>query len=477
MDLPPCTIILFGATGDLTRQKLIPALYHLHKQMDSRTRIVLIGRKKYTTKNIVAEYRKQLKAKSGWETFAKRLSYYRLEFHDGSAYDLLKKEIAEFPEQRIFYLATPQGAFPIIIEHLNRTGLARKIPEHRVVFEKPFGSDLRSARNLNKEISRLFTEEQIYRVDHYLGKSFVQQILTLRFANPLFEYNWSREFIDNVQIVVSEISGIGTRGEYYDKAGAIRDMIQNHMLQLLALVAMEPPKSLSSEDIRNAKSAVLKDVQHQSRRELSQTLIVGQYDKGNGIPAYRSEPGINAESVTETYACVRLNVKNRRWKGVPFYLRTGKAMQHHYAEVAITMKRGPWLNIPNPSGNVDQNILIIRIQPDEGLRIGINLADNTGKTVVTPHVIDFVHETEAGTNTPEAYELLLSDIMLGDQTLFARWDFVEESWKIVDNLREGILKIHPYVAGTHGPDAALELLKKDGKDWVGDQTLKPRKKQ
>jgi len=478
MKLPPCAILLFGATGDLAKQKLIPALFAMHTRGDlpQATRIIAIGRKDLDDAAIRKEYRGAIKKAPGWEGFAKRIAYHQLEFHDPTAYDKLLTRVRALPasirDNRLFYLATPQDAFPLIITQLARTKLGERSPKtgwHRVVFEKPFGSDLATATALNNAVGKLFDETQVYRIDHYLGKSFVQEILAIRFANPMFDNLWNRNYVDNVQIVVCETGGVGTRGGYYDHSGAIRDMVQNHLLQLLSLVAMEAPTRSSAEEIRHEKAKALRSIEPKRGRE---QVVTGQYRAGKTvigkIPDYVAEKGIAKSSQTETYTAIRLFVHNHRWTGVPFYLRTGKALAHRYAEIAITFKQGPCV-LFSENGCPESNVLVIRIQPDEGLKIRFNLADGA-TDAVRVHEMDFSHKAQTF-NTPEAYELLLGEAFKGDQTLFTGWEFLQESWRITDALRAMMTKPESYKAGTHGPDAALQLLRQDGRDWVGNQQI------
>ena len=478
----PCTVLLFGATGDLARQKLIPALYAMHRRgaLPKATRIIAIGRKDHTDASIRAEY--AIRAK-GWSGFAKRITYHQLEFHDAAAYDALAARVATLPkgirDHRLFYLATPQTAFPDIITHLARTRLGQRRPRdgwHRVVFEKPFGSDADSAAALNGIVTRLFDEGQVFRIDHYLAKSFVQEILTIRFANPVFDHLWNRNFIDNVQIVVSETAGVGTRGGYYDNAGAIRDVVQNHLLQLLALVTMEPPTRATADEIGHEKSKVLRAINPGRGQD---EVVTGQYLAGRTadgrVPDYQRERSVVPGSSTETYAAARLFVRNHRWAEVPFYLRTGKALKHRYAEIAITFKRGPCV-LFHERGCPPSNVLVIRIQPDEGLKLQFNLAadDLSDYAGVETRTMDFCHETH-GFNTPQAYETLFDDIMAGDRSLFTGWDFLKESWRITDALRAMAPKApEEYGAGTHGPPGALRLVTADGRDWVGNAAIARR---
>ena len=464
--LPPCTIILFGGTGDLTRKKLIPALYRLHvkSELDRDTRIITIGRQDLTKKKILAEYKKDIPKdiykKSSWNGFSRRVQYHRLEFSDDDAYNSLASRVQKLPkkarDKRIFYLATPQTSFGTIVEHLNRAHLADRHPRkgwHRVVIEKPFGSDLKSARELNKEVTRLFSEDQIYRIDHYIGKNFVQEILAIRFANPLFENQWNARHIESIQIGISEDMSVGTRGGYYDRAGAIRDMLQNHLMQLLTLTAMEPPKT--KDQIRDEKSKVLRNVIRKGPVALKKDLVVGQYTKGKNIRDYTKEKHVSPTSTTETYVALQLQLRNSRWKGVPFYLWTGKALNSRYAEISIRFKPGSWFKFNNRE--LKDNIMSIRIQPEEGLRFRINLFQ--GDDSVEPVLLDFTRPAQAGINSTEAYELLIGEIMEGNQTLFTRWDFVEESWRITDAIRRAKVPLHKYKAGTKGPFAALRLMR------------------
>ncbi len=468
---PPCTLIIFGATGDLAKKKLAPALYRLHVRgaLHPATRIFAIGRREYTDARIRAELKEHVEDARSWAAFSRRISYHRLEFEDDEAYAALgarlAKESAAARDRRIFYLATPQEAFPVIVGKLSASRLARRGPAkgwHRIVFEKPFGSDLASASALNACIARLYDEKQVYHIDHYLGKGFVQEIFAIRFANPVLEHIWSREHIDNVQITIAETEGVGERAGYYDRSGATRDMVQNHILQLLALTAMEPPPGTGAETMREEKTRVLRAIDGAKAR-----LVTGQYAAGKGMPAYRKEAGVGKGSETETFVVAKLLVDNDRWEGVPFYVRTGKALMHKYAQIAITFKQGSCTLFQNRCP--ETNVLVIRIQPDEGIKLRINLAE--GQTDgVSPCEMSFLHEAH-GFNTPEAYEVLLQECMLGDQMLFTDWGFVRESWRIVDAMRAKAGKPVSYAPGSHGPKEALALIKKDGRDWVGNSEI------
>lgn len=454
--MEPCSIVIFGATGDLAHNKLIPALFELHKKdaLHERTEIFCLGRRRdYDAKKLCEEYRKHVKG-SGWNDFCKRIQYHLLEFDDMHEYETLNEKLEKY-HNRLFYLATPQNAFGTIVEHMGESNLARRHPErgwHRVVFEKPFGSDLKSATELNEKITRLFKEDQIYRIDHYVAKSFVQEILVLRFANPVFRSVWDNSHITRVQITSAEDKGVGSRAEYYDSAGVMRDMIQNHLLQLLSLIAMDMPKSLDAADIRDAKTAVLDAI----RDVDSGNLVLGQYQ------GY--EKDIGKESSTETYAAVKLEVDNKRWKGVPFYLASGKKLDGKYAEIMVEFSTKDCPLFQNPMKMCGENKLVIRIQPLEGVEFHFNLAENARDAVVEPHVMEYVHET-IGHNTPEAYEYLLAEAIRGDQTLFTRWDFVRRAWEITDNLRKNKKEVLAYEPGTPGPMAALRMLSYSHRHW------------
>jgi glucose-6-phosphate 1-dehydrogenase len=471
MGVPECTIILFGATGDLAKKKLFPALADMHARgtLPKATRIVAIGRRQYTTRTFLDDVKASCPRCEQWSSFQKRVQYQRLEFHDPGAYEELGKLLEKCPANRLFYLATPQDVFGTIIERLGNAGIAKRAPKgawHRVVFEKPFGSDLASAQQLNTTVAKLFAEEQIYRIDHYLGKGLVQEVFALRFANPIFEHLWNNRFIDNVQIVISETGGVGTRGGYYDNAGAIRDMVQNHMLQLLSLIAMERPSAHTAASIKEEKVKVLRTIAPDHIK-----LVRGQYGAGvaggKKVRPYLEEEGVRKGSDTETFAAARIEIANTRWEGVPFYLRTGKALKHQYAQIAVTFQQGPCDLFVH--GCPETNILVIRIQPDEGIKLRFNLAEQQ-QLAVRPREMTFCHNT-TGFNTPQAYELLLAECMQGDQTLFTDWAFLEQAWRIADGMRSGAPRNETYPAGSHGPAGALELVTREGRDWIGNSEL------
>jgi glucose-6-phosphate 1-dehydrogenase len=474
--LPETAFIIFGATGDLTKRKLIPALYRLHcnGKLHPKSTILAIGRREYDDSDIRKELKEFIKDTKQWDAFSKRISYHKLEFHDPTAYDALARKLSK-AQNRLFYLATGPASFPLISKHLHRTGIAQKKPQrgwHRVAFEKPFGSDLKSARELNREIMRIFEERQVYRIDHYLGKDLVQNILVLRFTNAIFEKLWSKEYIDNIQIVILESVGVGSRGGYYEHAGALRDMVQSHLLQMLALSTMEIPKSLDPDHIRNRKVEMLRKIKLQPLNQVTKNMVIGQYTKGKmdgkEVPSYTDEKDVPKDSKTETFVAVKLEADSKRWEGVPFYLRTGKALMHHYAEIVITFKQMDCRIFCGSDGKLAENKLVIRIQPDEGVKLQFNIKAQATDELAVPYTMDYSYMPEFGMNTSEAYERLLSDIMTGDQTLFTRWDEVEQAWRITDHLRKAKPKLLSYPAGSHGPHEALEMLKKENRDWYGD---------
>lgn len=476
MTLPACAFVIFGATGDLAKRKLIPALYKLHQagKLDPQTRIIAIGRKDFDDIGIRQELGVFI-SDAGYAEFSQRIVYHKLEFHEDLAYQFLKKRLADTKLKiKIFYMATAPDAFPIIIDKLHKFKIARRElsrTTERLVFEKPFGHDLKSAQELNKRITKLFNERQIFRIDHYLGKEFVQNILALRFTNPMFENLWSGKYIDYVQIVVTETHGVDERGGYYDSSGAMRDMIQNHLLQLLALTTMNVPKSLDADAIRDQKVKALRTIKLDKKTK----LVLGQYTagtiEGQQVPGYRQEKGVSPDSKTETFAAMRLELNNPRWKGVPFYLRTGKRLIHGYAQIVIGFKQTNCKLFCGVNGTLAQNELVIRIQPDEGVELQFNLKEAGEDHTTIPLTMEYVREAELNTNSTQAYERLLGDIMRSDQTLFTRWDEVFEAWRLVDGLKSIKTPLQFYEAGTHGPNAALTLIKKDGHDWFGNKPL------
>ncbi len=489
----PCSIIIFGASGDLTARKLIPALYHLckEKQMPPDYRIIGLARTEKTDASWRGELRKELDQYSRtkpvddqvWQEFSQHVFYCPGDLTAAAAYDAVKKRLtssASEPASRnlLFYLATSPSRFGQAVEQLHEAGLLHKNGGEgwqRVVVEKPFGHDLESARQLNRELARFAREQQVFRIDHYLGKETVQNILMFRFSNAIFERLWNRETIDHVQITVSEKLGVGERGAYYEEAGALRDMVQNHLLQVLSLVAMEPPVTLEAESIRDEKVKLLKSIRLLSPEDVARQVVRGQYVAGTvdgkPRPAYRQEPKVKPDSNVETYVALKLFIDNWRWSGVPFYLRTGKNLPLSASEVRVQFRQTPHVLFAAQCGpKLDANALVLRLQPNEGISLRFNGKVPGTNLIVRPVRMHFSYNTEFGAYTPEAYERLLLEAMAGDATLFIRRDEVETAWRIVDSIRAGwaakpLSEGEFYASGTWGPAAADGLLGRNGHAW------------
>ncbi|HZL42395.1 MAG TPA: glucose-6-phosphate dehydrogenase [Verrucomicrobiae bacterium] len=488
----PCSIVIFGASGDLTARKLIPALYHLftERQMPPVFRVIGFARREKTDDSWRQELRAALEQYSRtkpiddavWNEFAKNLSYCQGDITDTSAYGRLEEKLTSFGEaplreNLLFYLATSPSQFGQVIENVHRADLLQKNGSgwQRIVVEKPFGHDLNSARALNNELTRFAHEQQVFRIDHYLGKETVQNILMFRFCNSIFERLWSRDSVDHVQITVSEKQGVGQRGGYYEEAGALRDMVQNHMLQVLALVTMEPPVSIEPESIRDEKVKLLKSIRRIRPQDVPRQVVRGQYFAGiidgKPQPGYRQEPKVKPDSNVETYVALKLLIDNWRWSGVPFYLRTGKCLPQSASEVRVQFRPTPHVLFAAQCGeHIDENAIALRLQPDEGIYLRFN-GKVPGTTLgIRPVRMNFSYDAEFGAYTPEAYERLLLEAMIGDATLFIRRDEVETAWDIVDSMRAG-WKDQPlsnrefYAAGTWGPVAADDLLARNGHAW------------
>jgi glucose-6-phosphate 1-dehydrogenase len=495
----PCSIVIFGASGDLTSRKLIPALYHLYKekQIPAECQIIGFARRPKTDEAWRAELRQALDQFSRtkpvdekiWAEFSKNIHYCEGEFSDLEAYKKLEKLLSSFGSEQLrqnllFYLATSPSQFGEVVEMLHKSGLLHKQEENpkgwqRIVVEKPFGHDLASAYQLNSELTRFANEQQVFRIDHYLGKETVQNILMFRFSNSIFERLWNRDSVDHVQITVSENLGVGGRGGYYEEAGALRDMVQNHLLQVMSLVAMEPPVSLDAEPIRDEKVKLLKSIRPLTVNDVAKQVVRGQYFAGvvDGQlrQGYRQEPKVKSDSNVETYAAVKLFVDNWRWSGVPFYLRTGKYLPLSASEVRIQFRPTPNVLFAALCGsNLDPNALTLRLQPNEGISLRFNGKVPGTSTSVRPVRMSFSYNSEFGAYTPEAYERLLLEAMLGDATLFIRRDEVEAAWAIVDEIRKGwegkpLSNREFYAAGTWGPVAADDLLAHSGHNWRDPQ--------
>ena len=486
----PCTLVIFGATGDLTHRKLVPALYNLAADgaLPPARGVGGFARRDKTDEIFRAELEEAARKHSRqsindelWKSFASSICYHRSGFDDLAGYETLAKRLDELDAargtrgNRLFYLAAAPDQFEVILENLRKSGLNRGANGGwaRVIVEKPFGTDLPSARHLNDLVEGAFPEADTYRIDHYLGKETAQNIMVLRFANALFEAMWNARYIDHIQITASEPLGVEGRAGYYDKSGALRDMVQNHLLQLLCLTAMEPPTGLDADAIRDEKVKVLRSLRPIEGSDVSKHVIRGQYGAGaiNGkrVAAYRDEANVDPESMTETFVALQVNVDNWRWAGVPFFVRVGKRLPKGGTEIAVHFKSVPPVLFKATGEAVDDNVLVIRIQPDEGVSLRMSAKMPGSSLRIEPVKMDFHYGTSFGKATPEAYERLLLDAMSGDPTLFARRDEVEEAWKFVDAIRDA-WKANPedlafYSSGSWGPAEADELIKRHGTTW------------
>ncbi|MFC0863105.1 glucose-6-phosphate dehydrogenase [Sphaerimonospora cavernae] len=484
----PCVLVLFGVTGDLAKRKLLPAIYDLGNRGLLPPGFSLVGfaRRDWAhedfaqvTYEAVKEHARTPFREEVWKQISEGIHFCPGTFDDDGAFDVLAMMLKEIDETRgtggnyAFYLSVPPKYFPVVIEQLKRTDLAQGPSGswRRVVVEKPFGHDLNSARELNALTNAVFPEESVFRIDHYLGKETVQNILALRFANTLYEPIWNRRYVDHIQITMAEDIGIGGRAGYYDGIGAARDVIQNHLLQLLALVAMEDPTFFDADSLRREKEKVLSAVQLPA--DLAAGTARGQYTRGwqGGEPVvgYLEEDGIPADSITETYAAVRLEVANRRWAGVPFYLRTGKRLSGRMTEVAVVFQRAPHLPFSKTDTEIlGQNALVIRVQPDEGITVRFGSKVPGTAMEVRDVLMDFAYGESFMESSPEAYERLLLDVLIGDPPLFPHQREVELSWMIMDPIEEFWAsqgRPEGYPAGTWGPASADEMLARDGRAW------------
>jgi glucose-6-phosphate 1-dehydrogenase len=489
----PCNVVFFGASGDLVKRMLMPAMYNLRLGdiLPANYGIVGFSRSEFDDEQFRDEMHKSIDefSRTGpakdplWSDFAKRLSYISGGFDDPAAFAQLRKQIetndAELGTSgnRLFYLSTPPSLFAIIIDMLEDAGLGPKNNKTgwtRIIVEKPFGTDLESARALQAEVGKVFDEKSVYRIDHYLGKEPVQDIMALRFANVIFEPLWNRRYIDSVQITAAETVGVEDRGGYYDNAGALRDMIQNHVTNLLALVAMEPPVSPTADNIRDEKFKVLSALRPMDRNRIMQDTARGQYDAGSiggkPVPGYREEPSVNVQSNTETYAAVKLYIDNWRWADVPFYLRSGKRLQRKNSEIAIRFKGIPHRLFGENGDSIDNNVLVMKIQPEEGVSLRFSAKVPGPKMHIRSVSMDFNYGTGFGVVSAPAYERLIGDAMRGDATLFTRWDAVQQAWEQVMPILERWQGTYDdsfpnYSAGSQGPASADRLLAADGREW------------
>ncbi len=490
----PCGLVIFGASGDLTKRKLIPALFNLMRNglLPDRWYVVGLGRSTMDDNEFRKIARESLNrfsqsgsvSPSDLGEFEKRLYYLAGDSEDPGYYLRLKERLIRLDKEqgvegnRLFYLATPPSLYAGIIKHLGSADLNRPTGRSRwsrIIIEKPFGTDLASARALNQEVLQSFREGQVYRIDHYLGKETVQNILFFRFANAIFEPIWNRRYIDHVQITVAESIGIEHRAGYYEQTGALRDMFPNHLLQLLSLVAMEPPATFEADAVRDEKVKVLKAVRSIPPEKIVQFAVRGQYGPGvvNGqqVVGYRREPGVKPDSGTETFVALKLYINNWRWEGVPFYLRSGKRLLKRVAEIAVEFKRVPHLLFkPLISEDIQPNTLVFRIQPDEGISTKFQAKHPGPKLCMDTVTMDFSYQGSFKVVSPEAYERLLLDCLAGDQILFSRRDWVEHSWSVIAPALEQWQKAPEpsfpnYQAGSWGPGEADELIEQDGRRW------------
>lgn len=482
-------MVIFGGTGDLTHRKLIPAIYNLayNDMLPEDFAVVSVGRGNFTEeeyradiKESVSKYSRFNVDKDVWEKINNKIYYLNFDFRDNDGYMRLKELLSELDDKyhtkgnRIYYLAVAPGYFETITQKLKEHGMnTDKDGQKKLVIEKPFGKDLKSAQYLNEKISEAFSEDNIYRIDHYLGKEMIQNIMVLRFANFMFESMWNNKYIDNIQISSNETVGVENRGGYYESSGALKDMIQNHMLQILSLIAMEKPEYLDPKSIRNEKVKVFKAIENTTPEYVLKNMVRGQYDKGivnnKELPAYREEERVSKESNVETFAAMKLHIENDRWAGVPFYIRTGKRMKEKSTEIVIQFKDMKDGFYNEKLDNVKPNLLVIRVQPREGVFFQFNGKKPGVENNIVPLQMDFCQNCQFENNSPEAYERLFIEIMKGDSTLFTRWDEVEYSWRFVDTIAEVWRNEKPafpnYDSGTFGPKESDELLERDGRFW------------
>ncbi|MFL6539269.1 MAG: glucose-6-phosphate dehydrogenase [Chthoniobacterales bacterium] len=488
----PCIVVIFGATGDLTHRKLLPALYNIAVSGELPPEVAVVGfaRKPKTDDEFrtemgeaVRKYSRQTVRDELWDNFARSLFYHQSEFADAEGYKSLGKRLEDLDKERgtggnrLFYLAAGPEQFEPILQHLKDAGL-NKSPNggwSRVIVEKPFGTDLASARELNQTVHAAFPEEATYRIDHFLGKETAQNILVLRFANAIFEPLWNTRYIDHIQITAAETLGVEARGGYYETAGALRDMVQNHLIQLLCLVGMEPPTDLRADSIRDEKVKVVRSFRRYSPEDVAVNVIRGQYSEGaiagKPVPGYRAEERVSKTSKIETFVALKLAVDNWRWSGVPIYMRVGKRLPKSGTEISVHFKATPQVLFnKDDDDQEDNNVLVIRIQPDEGTSFRMQAKVPGTSFRIEQVKMDFHYGTSFGKASPEAYERLLLDAMSGDATLFARRDEVEQAWEFIDRIEHAwsdseAPQLYEYAAGSWGPEAADELLARDGRAW------------
>ena len=496
----PTAIVIFGASGDLAQRKLIPAIYEMAREKLLPEKFVLVGFARsamtddeYRTecREAVTKYARSKPADPALlDNLIKNAFYVSGDYGSADAHTKLAKKLAEFDQShgtggnRLFYLSTPPNTFEPIITCLGEQHKKQSNAYSRIIIEKPFGRDLASAQSLNALLHKYFEEADVFRIDHYLGKETVQNLMVMRFANAIFEPIWSYKYIDHVQITVGETLGVGKRGGYYDKSGALRDMVQNHMFQLMALVAMEPPAALDAVSIRDEKVKVFKSIRPFRKSQLDSFVVRGQYGAGTSggadTPGYLKEKDVPPQSKTETFVAMKLFIDNWRWSGTPFYLRTGKALTDKLSEVVVRFRSPPLTLFQKQCESaVYPNDLIIRVQPEEGISWRMNGKVPGGTLNIKPVALDMLYKTTFHVEPPEAYERLIFDSMIGDQTLFIRGDEAEAAWKVVDPIEQGWAEsttpIEEYAPGSWGPKKATQLIEQDGRRWLqnggGDEPI------
>ena len=484
----PSALVIFGASGDLTRRKLLPAVYQLSRgqRLPARFSVIGVARSPQSDAEFRALFRDSLREFAGVDaasddvarSLESRLTYIAGEFDNPAVYEALAERLREREvEGALFYLAVPPSVYALVAERLGAAGLSRSTDGgwRRLIVEKPFGVDLASARALNAILHQHFDEEQVFRIDHYLGKETVQNLLVFRFANGMFEPVWNRRYIDHIQITAAETVGVERRAAYYESAGALRDMVQNHLMQLLALVAMEPPAAFTAASVRDRKMDALVALQPLAGDAIDSCVVRAQYATGwvggHEVAAYRDEPGVSRTSTTETFAALQLELDSWRWAGVPFFLRTGKRLAKRTTEIAIQFKRPPMEIFRRVSPTpVAPNLLIVNVQPDEGISIRFEAKLPGTRMQLAPVMMNFRYGSAFGGGVPEAYETLLLDALLGDATLFARHDFVEASWALITPVHErwraqAAQDVPTYEAGEWGPPQAHALMARNGRRW------------
>jgi glucose-6-phosphate 1-dehydrogenase len=490
----PCIMVIFGASGDLTKRKLIPAIFQIERQGMLPAGFTIVGASRTpmnddSFRTYLHSAMKEFGELSDselpmWNAFAQRLHYVSVNSNIESEFHILKNELRRIGDAHqagqnfLFYLATPPSMYLPIVQHLGAAGLNHPTGTEtwvRIIIEKPFGTDLSSARSLNGDVLRVFAEEQVYRIDHYLGKETVQNLLVFRFANGIFEPIWNRNYIDHVQITAAETVGVENRGAYYEEAGTMRDMVQNHMLQLLCHTAMEPPVLFDARQVRDEKHKVLQAIRPITDMTVHRETVRAQYIAGSAggkdVPGYREESGVAPTSTTETYVALKFSIENWRWAGVPFYVRSGKRLPKRVTEIAIQFKQTPHhLFTSLGMSTLGSNSIVIRIQPDEGISLKFSSKIPGSEMRLRPVTMDFRYGSAFGGRLADAYTRLILDCMLGDPTLYARGDSVEAAWSLITPIHEGwsqdpLSKVCTYPAGTWGPKESDQLLEKDGRRW------------